>query len=279
MCDAAPDPSGRDGSALHAATTLALWSAACASGEPAERTWEVLAATGVRSGARAASDAAAARCGLPGPGEATAPLIELVPVLRRGGPAGLLLPVPGDVRGLPAGGDVGGPALAAGAAVVLPAVGVALVPVGSQWQAYECGPGHPALALPEARMLLDEAVRGATIALTNADVASSHGRPHDAVSALVLAEQVETPPGVPAAAADLLTRSITLHALLAVAAGHRTAAVTQHELATVDRALAPLQSAAREARRTAVALAVAALHPQPAARQAARAAATRRSAG
>lgn len=244
---------------VRAAITLALWAAAWQSGCSADRVLDALGSTGIRAGVRAGSAEAAALSGLPGPGESSAGSVELLGLLRRGGTPALVLPIPGDVRGLPPGGDIVLPALDAGAVVVLPAAGVGLVPAVGQWRAMPCGPVHQTLGLPEATQLVDGAVADATRALTAADLASSHGNPREAVRRMILAEAVDTPPGMPSPASSLLAKATTLSALLAVAAGHDTAAATSRELAVVDGALTPLRSAVREARRTAVEVTVTAL--------------------
>ncbi len=72
----------------------------------------------------------------------------------------------------------------------------------------------------------------------------------------MLDEAVTMPPGTPAAASALLATSISLHALLAVANGQDTAAVSSYEMAAVDDVLRPLAIAVRESRRAAVSAAV-----------------------
>jgi len=247
------------GAGVRAATTLALWAAAWRGGASADQVLEALGGTGVRAGVRAGSAGAAALSGLPGPGLPSASAVDLLGLLRRGGPPALLLPVPGDLRGLPPGGDIVLPALDAGAVVVLSDAGVALVPVDGHWRALECGQGHPTLSMAEAMLLVDDAVTEATRALASADLASSRGNPREAVRRSIIDRAVDTPPGIPSGASSLLAKATTLDALLTVAAGHETAAVTSAQLATVDDALSPLRSAVREARRTAVAATVSAL--------------------
>lgn len=246
-------------SSIRAATTLALWGAAWQSGASADQVLAVLDATGHRAGVRAANAEAAELSGLPGPGLPSAGTAQLLGLLRRAGPPGLVLPVAGDLRGLPVGGEIAIPALDAGAAVVLPDAGVALVPADGLWRAFGCAVVHPTLPVGEVTQLVDDAVSEATRALARADIASQTGDPRQAVRRVIMAEAVDTPPGMPAAASSLLAKSITLQALLSVAANHPTAAVTSRELAVVDDALHPLASAVREARRTAVAATAAAL--------------------
>lgn len=255
-------------SALRSATTLALWSAAVAGGESADAAIDAFASTGLPHGARSAAPPEALRGVLPGPGEPHSGLADLVSLVRRGGPAQLVLPMPGDLRGLPPRGEITLPALDAGAVVVLPDHGIGLVPGDGHWRAYPCGPAHPVLAERDARMLVDGALREATSLLASADIARSGGDPRRRLKQLILAEEVELPGGMPSAASDLLAQSITLHAVLTVAFSHETAASTSRQLGMIDEALAPLAAAVRESRRTAVAMAVAALHPAAAAERA-----------
>lgn len=255
-------PAPTPASPLRAATTLALWSAAVAGGESADAAIDAFAAAGMPHGARTASPRAAqALPGLPGPGEPHSGHAELLAFVRRGGPAELLLPMPGDLRGLPPGGEITLPALDAGAVVVLPDHGAGLVPADGHWRAYPCGPAHPALAEHDARALVGDAIADATAALSRAGVARSTGDPRERLRQLILMEEVALPRRMPPAASALLAQSITLHALLRVAFTHETAAATLRDLHAVDAALAPLAAAVRESRRTAVAMAVASLHP------------------
>ncbi|MEO9010119.1 MAG: hypothetical protein ABI382_06990 [Nakamurella sp.] len=279
-------------SAIRAATTLAVWSAAVAGGASADSAIDAITGVGMPRGVRAASmnpsmnpsanlsanlsmspsesqtaDPTVHSAGhftrqrLPGPGEPHAGHTELLAFVRQGGPAELLLPVPGDLRGLPPGGEITVPALDAGAAVVFPDHGVGLVPTDGHWRAYPCGFTHVVLAERDAQALVDGAIADATVALARADIARSAGNPRERLRQLILADEVELPERTPTAASALLAQSITLHALIRVAFAHETAAVTARSIGAIDEALAPLAAAVRESRRTAVAMAVAALHP------------------
>jgi len=245
--------------APRAATTVALWAAAWQGGASADEVLAAIDDAGHRAGVRAASTEIADATGLPGPGWPSAGSSALLPLLRRGGRAELLLPRPGDMRGLPVGGDIAVAALDAGAVVRLPALGIGLVPSDGQWRAFRCDVEHPAPSLAEAHDLLDAEVGMATRSITALDVARSSPHARERVRQMMLDEAVTCPPGIPAAASALLATSISLHALLSVANGQDTAAVTSHELAVVDDALRPLAAAVGEARRAAVAAAVAAL--------------------
>lgn len=241
---------------LRAATTLALWAAAWQGGAAADDVLAAIDDAGHRAGVRAATNDIAATTGLPGPGWPSAGSSALLPVLREGGAAELLLPYPGDMRGLPLGGELTVAALDAGALVVLPNADIALVPTDGQWRAYRCTTRHRALGLAEAHEMLDAAVGRATRSLTALDVARGSDTAREQVRRVMLDEAINSPPGTPGAASALLATSISLHALLAVASSQDTAAVTSYEMAAVDDVLRPLAIAIRESRRAAVAAAV-----------------------
>jgi hypothetical protein len=250
--------------ALRAATTLALWAAASQGGASADDVLGAVDDAGHRAGVRAATSEIAAATGLPGPGWPSAGSAALLPLLREGGAAELLLPYPGDMRGLPIGGELTVAGLDAGALVVLPASEIALVPADGQWRAYPCSTNHQALGLGEAHEMLDTAVGRATRSLTALDVARGSDSAREQVRRVMLDEAVTCPPGTPPAASALLATSISLHALLAVANSQDTAAVTSYEMAAVDDVLRPLAIAIRESRRAAVAAAVRVLSvPRP----------------
>lgn len=251
-------------SPVRAATTVAVWAAAWQVGAPADEVLDALASVAHRAGVRAASAAVALRAGTAGPGQASGSDLDLLTLLRRGGRPGLLLPVPGDLRGLPVRGEILIPALDAGAVVTLPEVGVGLVPMHGQWRVFDCAATHPHPTIParDAVRLLDDAIAEATRSLVSADLAvgsDTASAARTAIAARMRAEAVDLPAGSPPLASGLLARAISLDAMLSAAGTHRTAAVTSGELATVHDALGPLAAAAREARRTAVETAIGAL--------------------
>ncbi len=246
-------------SSVHAATTLALWAAARVGGSSTDDVLAAVEAAGHRVGVRAASVEVAESTGLPGPGSPTAGSMSLLPLMASGGVPDLLLPAAGDLRGLPIGGEITVPALDAGAVVVFPDLEIGVIPTDGQWRVHRCSGGHSALSLSEANGEIDGAMADATQALTAVDIARGSDQVREHVRRRMLAEAVEVPPGTPSAASALLAKVISLEALLAVAAGHETAAVTSRELAVVDDALRPLTLAVRAGRRAAVATAARAL--------------------
>ena len=239
-------------SSVHAATTLALWAAARAGGRSTDDVLAAVDAAGHRVGVRAATAEVARSTGLPGPGSPTAGSMALLPLMTTGGVPVLLLPTAGDLRGLPPKGDITVPALDAGAVVVFPELEIGVVPADGQWRVHSCAGHHPALGLSEANTEIDGAMADATRSLVNLDIARGSEQVRENVRRRMLAEAVNTPPGTPTAASALLAKVISLEALLAVAAGHETAAVTSRELAVVDDALRPLTTAVRAGRRAAV---------------------------
>ena len=252
-------------STVRAATTLALWAAARRGGTSADEVLAALAGTGFSAGVRATTPEIAELTGLPGPGAASAGSADLLPVLDRGGSVELLLPHAGDLRGLPPRGRITVPALDAGAVVVLIGRGVGIVPMDGQWRVFDCPGGHPGLDLVTAMELIDSSMARATGQLQQADLSRPAERVRERVRDIMLAEAVDLPPAMPPRASALLAKTISLEAVLAVAAGHETAALTSRELGLVDDALRPLASAVREGRRAAVSAAVRVLaDPAPA---------------
>lgn len=247
--------------ALRAATTLALWAAAWQGGASSDDVLTAIDDPDHRAGARAATAEIAERTGLPGPGSASAGTAALLPLLRAGGPPELLLPRPGDLRGLPPGGGAAVAGLDSGAVVRLPESGLLFIPGAGQWRIF-AGPVGPGCGgsvppdIPVAHDVVDEEMTRATRLLTALDVARGSDQAREQVRLIMLQEAVTTPPGTPSAAGNLLATAISLQALLTVASRQETAAVTSGQIARVDDALRPLADAVAQARRAAVATAV-----------------------
>ena len=253
-------------SSVQAATTLALWAAARVGGRSSDDVLAAVDAAGHRVGVRAASADVAGSTGLPGPGFPTAGSMSLLPLMVAGGIPDLLLPTAGDLRGLPPGGDIVVPALDAGAVVVFPELQIGVIPTDGQWRVHRCIGGHDALTLSEANGEIDGAMADATKSLVAVDIARGSDQVREHVRRRMLAEAIDIPQGTPTAASALLAKVISLEALLAVAAGHETAAVSSRELAVVDDALRPLSTAVRAGRRAAVATAARVLADRPVSR-------------
>jgi hypothetical protein len=211
--------------------------------------------------------------GLP---DAEAPLGWALTVLRERSAAGVrvVLPVPGDPRGLPLAEPPGAGVAAFGPAAFRPAAleageavvgrGIGLVPVltehgsalGSRttsvlWRAYSIGEPTPdPLTVAEAEHDLAEALRSAATELAELDVAT--WRPELAGElARVRRKPIapDLPPGHDARAVRLLAQADRLAAVLDLAAADEPGgAVTGHAAREREQALRPLAAAVRRAR-------------------------------
>lgn len=242
--------------AAHAATSAALWSAAWSAGGSGDHVLDALTGTGHGTGLRAGTAELAARTGLPGPGEATAPMADLLPLLRDGGPPGVLLPVAGDVRGLQVGGADHSVALDAGAVLVLPTHRLGLVPHDGLWRGVGLGTVAPPLPLRDARLALQERLERATRVIAALQSGWDGRGAHAAVDTLTAIGRIQTPPGTDHAAEVLLGMVVRIEATLAVTRRWGTRAASAAALGSVEAVLAPLATACRDARRSAVAAAV-----------------------
>jgi len=168
----------------------------------------------------------------------------------------LVLPVPGDVRGLPAVPGLGAAALESGQAAVgerLALVPEALGPEVIQWTAFPLD-GAPPVAPPVENSLrrlsgsLDLAVGDAARTLAGLDVA----RWNPEVPALLSGLSRATAPGLPhdhdPLALSVLGRAQRLAAVLDLAMADAPGAAVNHaQAARRDAALRPLSTAVREA--------------------------------
>jgi hypothetical protein len=174
----------------------------------------------------------------------------------------LVLPVPGDPRGLPGPGELTGAALLAGEALVAPEFGV--VPEvrthtsGSGvtfetvlWRCYPVTDYKPVFQLgaAEAEAELTQALAEATTQLTRLDVA--HWKPElaGALQALRRPESTATlPPGFDPRSRRLFARASVLDQVLALAEHNAPGgAVNNYEAQQRDAALRPLTNACRQA--------------------------------
>lgn len=223
----------------------------------------------------AADEATAAQLDLPEPTAVPVSPAMLLAALRRNRAtsARLMLPVPGDVRGLgPVRGAFSADALRAGEAVLVPDAELGVVPVRIadgilRWTVHRVavGRGIDYTGLAEAEHALRGAVREAAATLSALDIARHRpevrkeiadtlaGRPHP-----------PWPAGTPGRVLRVLEQADEVAAILAAAAGEAqsvetTSAVSASELAARAAALRPLATAVRAARLAAVADAVRAL--------------------
>jgi hypothetical protein len=199
--------------------------------------------------------------GLPGFGEELVPLREVLVSWRRAG-AGVraVLPVAGDVRGLPGPAAFRSAALEQGEAVIGARLGVvpditgyapSSAPATVVWQAFEVEP-VPAdyISVADAQFELTAAIRDTASALSAAEVA---GWMDDVTSALHDArragEQLNLPPGFPPRAVALVAQAERLQAVLDLAfADPVGGAIDRAGIAARASALRPLATAVRRAR-------------------------------
>jgi len=190
-----------------------------------------------------------------------APLSEaLIAWRRRGGPVRLVLPVAGDVRGLPGPAQFRSCALDAGEAVFGGGLGLvpdvverhpSSAPPTVTWQAYTIDEPPPdPLSVAEAQHELTDAVRDAASALAAADVASWMDDVGEALAdARRAGERLNLPPGFPAPAVRLVAQAERLQAVLDIAALDPTGgAIDRTSIAARADALRSLATAVRRAR-------------------------------
>lgn len=246
-----------------ASATLTIWATAWLYGRAAaDDVLDALTAIADRHDVVAADEQTAADADLPVLGTTPAPPARLLAALRaRGADAGALaLPAPGDPRGLGGRGRVVGAALAAGEASVFATAGIAVVPDVPaddlmRWTVYpHSGDENDHVAIGEAERGLTEAVRAATMLLTELDVARERPDATDAVrSRLRKAPSPRWPDGMSGRALHVMRRADEVEAILELAAADEPGgAVSASAAERRAEALRPLDAAVRQARRAAV---------------------------
>lgn len=196
--------------------------------------------------------------GLPGTDEAV-PLGWALTALRAAGERRfrLVLPVPGDVRGLPRVAELAAAALDAGQAAVgerLALVPELLGPEAVSWTAFSLDAAPPVPPPVEGSLravagALDLAVTDAVRTLAVLDLARWHPEVPGLLAGLAKpTPAADLPPGTEPLAAAVLGRARRLAAVLDLAmADAPGGAVTQAQAAARDDALRPLATAVREA--------------------------------
>lgn len=180
------------------------------------------------------------------------PLVLALGSWRRAGAsaAGLALPVPGHPVGLGGPATFNAAALEAGEAVVLESAGLGLVPhragSGVVWQAYAAA-RRPLADLGEADRGLRAALPRVADALADLDVARWRPEVADELMDLHHPRAYAAPPGTPPRAVELAGRADRALAIVDLALEDDGGAVSAHEVAAREAALAPLARAAREA--------------------------------
>jgi hypothetical protein len=210
---------------------------------------------------------------LPAPDQVPTSVVGLLAAARRAG-AGvgqLLLPVPGDVRGLPPDGPLAAAAMDSGEAAVFTGAELAAVPNAVadgvlRWTVFADGPlpAAPEPALADAEHGLRGAVRQAATTLVELGVARHRpGVRAEIAEALEHRIRPPWPEGTPARALRVLEQADEVEAILRAAdTDNLGGAVSASVAAARSAVLRPLFTAVREARRSAVAEAVRALTPR-----------------
>lgn len=191
-----------------------------------------------------------------------APLSQVLIAWRRAGePIRLVLPVPGDVRGVPGPAEFRTAALDAGEAVFGGGIGLvptvidrrpSSAPVSVTWHAFEVQTAPPDyLGVVDAQQELTVAIRDSASALAAADVAGWAGA--DVATGLSEArrsgEHPNLPPGFPPRAVALVAQAERLHAILDLAGSDAVGgAIDRVGIAARSEALRPLAVAVRRAR-------------------------------
>lgn len=221
----------------------------------------------------AADETTARQLDLPAPAAVPTSVVGLLAAARRAGASvgRLLLPVPGDVRGLPPEGSLAAAALGCGEVAVFTGAELAAVPNAVadgvlRWTVFTDSPLPPAPepALVDAEHGLRGAVRQAATTLVELDVARHRpGVRAEIADTLERRVRPPWPQGTPARALRVLEQADEVEAILRVAdTDNLGGAVSASVAAARSAALRPLFTAVREARRSAVAEAVRALTPR-----------------
>lgn len=266
-----------------ASATLAVWASAWLAGVAApDDVLDSLAPWSDAHDVLAADVDAGEWTGVPGPGSAPTSIAMLLAALRRTGPRGqarLVLPAPGDVRGLPGPGPFSRESTSAGEGILFPDAGFGVVPTAVadgvvRWTLYRVpdpGPVPEYVALTQAEADLREQVRISASILTDLGVARHRpGVREEIAAALRSRPRTLWPAGMPPQALRVLQQADEVDAILAAAAGDdlgqprkaqpagsgEYGAVSASAADARREALRPIETAVRVARRAAVAEAV-----------------------
>ncbi|MER6990409.1 hypothetical protein ABT337_10430 [Saccharopolyspora hirsuta] len=213
---------------------------------------------------RAADEDLAARLDLPGPHDTPAGPALLLAALRKAGATDgeLVLPVPGDARGLGGSSPFAKLAMRVGEAVVLPDAGLGLVPERVaegilRWTVFGTGELPPAEHLPigEAEHGMASAMREAATALIELGVAKQRPGVREEIAATVASRPApDWPEDVPQRTLRILQRATEVEAILWVATEDSPGgALSASAIRARTDALRPLFDAVRAARCASVA--------------------------
>lgn len=265
--------------------SLSVWANAWLAGLAApDDVLDALSAWAPRQSVIAYDAVAAGRTGLPWPDVDEAGPMSLLQTMRSAAPPGsrarrsaiaVLQPVPGDVRGLPAGSQFAEDALAVGEAVVLggPDGGIGLVP-GFECEDFECEdesrpdsgvlswsvyslPAVPVEAdfdLGEAEYSLRSAVRSSAETLGSLRLAAGSGDPRALVEEVLQAtSHHRLPEHAPPRAVRVLSTAAHVDAIVTVSTGRTSLGLqSASEARIADDAIRPLVTVIRAARAAAV---------------------------
>jgi hypothetical protein len=257
--------------------TFTVWASAWLVGAAApDDVLDALAPWADAHDVQAADELAAAATNLPLPGAPMSSLTFLLAALRRAAPrapARLVLPAPGDVRGLPGPGQFSREATAAGEGVLFADIGLGIVPTPVadgvvRWSVYrvpEPGPAPEFVALSHAERDLRDQVRRSASVLTDLGVARHRPGVREEIAASLRARPATLwPAGMPAQVLRVLQHADEVEAILSAASVDEPGGALSASAATARRdALRPIETAVRVARRAAVAEAVRVLAASP----------------
>jgi len=258
--------------------TLTVWTSAwLAAAAAPDDVLDALAPWAEAHDVRAADADTAARTALSPPGAPVSSMAFLLAALRRlggvGSAARLVLPAPGDVRGLPGPGVFSREATAVGEGVLFGDAGLGIVPTTVaegvlRWTVYpvaDPGPPPEFVALGHAETDLRDQVRRSASVLTSLGVARHRpGVREEIAAALRTRPRSMWPAGMPGQALRVLQQADEVEAILAAASGDEPGGALSASAAAGRReALRPIEAAVRTARRSAVAEAVRVLAASP----------------
>ncbi|MDN5920150.1 MAG: hypothetical protein L0I76_34470 [Pseudonocardia sp.] len=212
--------------------TLAVWASAWLAGAAApDDVLDSLAPWSEAHDVLAADADTGEWTGVPGPGSAPTSVTMMLAALRRLSPRGqarLVLPAPGDVRGLPGPGPFSREATSAGEGILFPEAGFGVVPTDIadgvvRWTVYRVpdpGPVPEYVALTQAEADLREQVRTSASVLTNLGVARHRPGVREEIAARLRSRPTSLwPAGMPPQALRVLQQADEVDAILAAAAG------------------------------------------------------------
>jgi hypothetical protein len=257
--------------------TFTVWASAWLAGAVApDNVLDALSPWAEAHDVQAADPVTARVTGLSAPGTPVSSMAFLLAALRRAtpkSPGRLVLPAPGDVRGLPGPGVFSRQATAAGEGVVFPEAGFGLVPTRVaegvlRWTVYplpENSPPPEHVPLAQAERDLREEVRRSASILTSLGVARHRPGVREEIAAALRARPASLwPSGMPGHALRVLQHADEVEAILGAASMDEPGGALSASAASARRAaLRPIETAVRVARRGAVAEAVRVLAASP----------------